>query len=196
MKLSQNKKIILGLLSVILFTLLVIGIWVVYDLFRQQQLVIEPAATTADISITSTDTASQQISPTPTFTLTSQPAIVSTLMPTSTPIVVPSLTSIVKVPAKTTKPNSTQENSICATELAEALSTHQFNLSVIDETYQPQLAQFQTLLDQANADNDTLAIQRLTRDMQALQAIYDAAIEEENERYESEKTYIEFRHCK
>ena len=199
MKLSQTQILFIGLLAVILVVLIGVGLWVFSDLLEQPGLASEPVATTVNPSPSFTENADQIITSTPVPTLTSSPTSVKTLAPTFTSEVVPSLTPIVKLPVEQTKanstPDSTQENSECTAQLEYILSIHQDNLQEIDEVYLQQIANVQGLLEQAIADDDVLAIRRLTREKERLLEEYDAAIKAEIERYQEEKRKTEFVYC-
>lgn len=203
MKNSQNQKIILGLLTIIVVGLLALGFELVYITYRTQLVLDDEVIYTVTVPLhiplksSPSQASTLPFTFTPTFTPTTIPSpnLVFTPFIMPTQIIVPSLTPITRGQSSSPTPipqqNPTQKAVIdCSPQLNYAKSKHQYNLARIDSIYRPSITYYENLIDQAIRDRDALAVIRYRRELDSIKRQYDAAINAENSRYEGEAAYI------
>ena len=214
MKFSNTQKLILGLLVILVICLFSTGLGIVYITYGQQFVLTFTSTPTKTASLppprpTATRTnipTPQTIAFSPTPTSLNQSQYTPFVFLTSTPF--PSVTPFTIVPRNTHTPvpnppaqNPVQQNppqqnpnppakSSCGPQLDYAQANHQYKLSRIDATYSSSISFYESLLQQAVASRDAIAVAQYQRDLQSVKNQYNSAIQAENQRYESEVNYI------
>jgi len=206
MKLSQQQKLILGILSIVVVFLFVIGLGLVYITYEPQLVLVDKKTATEVIPPLPTYTSPPSLAPISTFTFIPtatplpNPLLTPFILNIPTKAVVPSLTPVTIVQSTSSNPNPLQNPppqsptqqivKDCSPQLNYAKSVHEYNLANIDSRYEPLITFYENLLQQAIADRDALAVVRYQRELDSVKKQYNAAIKAENQRFESEIAYI------